>query len=54
MKTKISTLFIAVTLLLSSCAKEYFYFTNTGTSYGSKKVNLKQLRRYNRTRCNCC
>jgi TM2 domain-containing membrane protein YozV len=38
MKTKISTLFIAVTLLLSSCAKESFYFTNTGTSYGSKKV----------------
>ena len=38
MKTKISTLFVAVTLLLSSCAKETFYFTNTGTSYGSKKV----------------
>jgi TM2 domain-containing membrane protein YozV len=38
MKTKISTLFIVVTLLLSSCAKESFYFTNTGTSYGSKKV----------------
>lgn len=38
MKTKISTLFVAVTLLLSSCAKESFYFTNTGTSYGSKKV----------------
>jgi TM2 domain-containing membrane protein YozV len=39
MKTKISTLFVAVTLLLSSCAKETFYFTNTGTSYGSKKVH---------------
>ena len=38
MKTKISTLFVAVTLLLSSCAKETFYFTNTGTSYGSKKI----------------
>ncbi|MDB5261785.1 MAG: Protein of unknown function, domain containing protein [Adhaeribacter sp.] len=38
MKTQISTLVIAITLLLSSCAKETFYFTNTGTSYGSKKA----------------
>jgi len=38
MKTKFTTFCVAITLLLSSCAKETFYFTNTGTSYGSKKV----------------
>lgn len=37
MKTKITSLTFAVALLLSSCAKEHFNFTNTGTSYGSKK-----------------
>lgn len=41
MKTKISTLVVAVTLLLSSCAKESFYFTNTGASYGSKKAKTE-------------
>jgi len=38
MKTKITSLCFAIALLMSSCAKETFYFTNTGTSYGSKKA----------------
>lgn len=37
MKTKITAYCFALSLLMSSCAKETFTFSNTGTSYGSKK-----------------
>jgi len=37
MKTKITLYFAALTLMLSSCAKETYYFSNNNTSYGSTK-----------------
>ena len=38
MKTKITAGIFIFTIFLSSCAKESFLFSNTGTIYGSKKV----------------
>ena len=38
MKTKITAGIFILTIFLSSCAKETFYFSNIGSSYGSKKV----------------
>jgi len=37
MKTKITLYFAALTLLLSSCAKETYYFSNNGPTYGNTK-----------------
>jgi len=37
MNTKITFYFVAFTLILSSCAKESYYFTNTGSTYGNTK-----------------
>jgi TM2 domain-containing membrane protein YozV len=39
MKTQITAYCFAIALFFSSCAKETFTFSNTGTSYGSKKQN---------------
>lgn len=38
MKTKITACIFTLTILLSSCAKETFFFSNTGSSFGSKKA----------------
>ncbi|MGV3503730.1 MAG: TM2 domain-containing protein [Adhaeribacter sp.] len=38
MKTKITAGIFILTIFLSSCAKETFFFSNTGSSYGSKKA----------------
>lgn len=38
MKTKITASIFILTVFLSSCAKETFFFANTGSSFGSKKA----------------
>lgn len=38
MKTKITAGIFILTVFLSSCAKETFFFSNTGSSFGSKKA----------------
>jgi TM2 domain-containing membrane protein YozV len=38
MKAKITASIFILSVFLSSCAKETFFFSNTGTTYGSKKA----------------
>lgn len=38
MKARFTASIFILTLFLSSCAKETFFFSNTGTTYGSKKA----------------